>query len=195
MSTPHAKTAKVVGKDELSHLVAAKAQVHVKEADAMLDAFMETIREHIAKGRQVRLIGFGSWRLRSVAARTITSIRGGTPIHIPAGKGVGFRTGSQLAEAAKTATPAKKRPAKIRCSCDDVSVGEFHCSLCLSRGNTPRFVLRPRVHKSFSGRITIVSGGGTSPFSIPWLRGKRQTHASPDSDASPMCAGVPLNAC
>jgi len=44
MSTPHAKTAKIVGKDELSHLVAAKAQVDVKEADAMLDAFMETTR-------------------------------------------------------------------------------------------------------------------------------------------------------
>ena len=111
MPTPNAKTPTIVGKDELSHLVAAKAHVDVKEADAMLDALMETIREQVAKGRQVRLMGFGSWRLRAVSARTIKSIRGGTPIHIPAGKRVSFSTGSQLAEAAKAPAPVKKASA------------------------------------------------------------------------------------
>jgi DNA-binding protein HU-beta len=114
MPTPDAKTPKIVGKDELSHFVAAKAHVDVKEADAMLDALMETVREQVAKGRQVRLIGFGSWRLRAVAARTIKSIRGGTPIHIPAGKRVSFSAGSLLAEAAKAAAPAKKAAAPAK---------------------------------------------------------------------------------
>ncbi|MEO7022433.1 MAG: HU family DNA-binding protein [Ktedonobacteraceae bacterium] len=114
MPTPNSKTPKIVGKDELSHLVAAKAHVEVKEADAMLDALMETIQEQVAKGRQVRLIGFGSWRLRAVSARTIKSIRGGTPIHIPAGKRVSFSAGSLLAKAAKAPTPMKKAvPAKV----------------------------------------------------------------------------------
>ncbi len=108
MPTPNSKTSKIVGKDELSHLIAAKAHVEVKEADAMLDALTETIREQVAKGRQVRLIGFGSWRLRAVSARTIKSIRGGTPIHIPAGKRVSFSTGSLLAEAAKPSAATKK---------------------------------------------------------------------------------------
>lgn len=111
MPTSNSKTPKIVGKDELSHLVAAKAHVEVKEADAMLDALMETIREQVAKGRQVRLIGFGSWRLRAVSARTIKSIRGGTPIHIPAGKRVSFSAGSLLAKAAKAPAPAKKAAA------------------------------------------------------------------------------------
>jgi len=111
MPTPKSKAPKIVGKDELSHLVAAKAQVDVKEADAMLDALTETIREQVAKGCQVRLIGFGSWRLRAVSARTIKSIRGGMPIHIPAGKRVSFSTGSLLAEAAKAPAPAKKASA------------------------------------------------------------------------------------
>jgi len=114
MSISHAKSPKIVGKDELSHLVAAKAHVDVKEADAMLDALMETIREQVAKGHQVRLIGFGSWRLRSVSARTIKSIQGGVPIHIPAGKRVSFSAGSLLTAAAKAAVPAKKASASQR---------------------------------------------------------------------------------
>ena len=111
MPIPNSKTPKIVGKDELSHLVATKAHVEVKEADAMLDALMETIREQVAKGRQVRLIGFGSWKLTAVSARTIKSIRGGTPIHIPAGKRVSFSTGSLLAEAAKAPATSKKASA------------------------------------------------------------------------------------
>lgn len=114
MSMQNSKTPKIVGKDELSHLVATKAHVEVKEADAMLDALTETIRQQVAKGRQVRLIGFGSWRLRAVSARTIKSIRGGTLVHIPAGKRVSFRAGSLLAEAAKAPAPAKKASASQR---------------------------------------------------------------------------------
>lgn len=104
------KTTKIIGKEELAHLIAAKAHVALKEADAMLDALTEAVREEVAQGHQVRLIGFGSWKLTSVSARTIKSIRGGTPVHIPAGKRVSFSTGSQLAEAAKAPTPAKKTP-------------------------------------------------------------------------------------
>ena len=111
MPTTDSKSTKIVGKEELAHLIAAKAQVALKEADAMLDALTETVREEVAKGHQVRLIGFGSWKLTSVSARTIKSIRGGTPVHIPAGKRVSFSTGSLLAEAAKAPTPAKKAPA------------------------------------------------------------------------------------
>jgi DNA-binding protein HU-beta len=103
---------KIVGKEELVHLIAAKAKVGLKEADAVLDAMTETVREEVAKGHQVRLIGFGSWKLSAVAARTIKSIRGGAPVHIPAGKRVSFSAGSQLAEAAKAPAPAKKAAKK-----------------------------------------------------------------------------------
>jgi DNA-binding protein HU-beta len=103
---------KIVGKEELVHLIAAKAKVGLKEADAVLDALTETVRAEVAKGHQVRLIGFGSWKLSAVSARTIKSIRGGAPVHIPAGKRVSFSVGSQLAEAAKAPAPAKKAAKK-----------------------------------------------------------------------------------
>jgi len=104
---------KIIGKEELSHLIAARAHMELKEADKFIDALTDTVREELAKGHQVRLIGFGSWKLTSVSARTIKSIRGGAPVHLPAGKRVSFSTGSTLAEAAKPAAPAKKAsPAK-----------------------------------------------------------------------------------
>src|SRR5258708_26978194 len=111
MPTEDSKTTKIVGKEELTHLIAAKAHVDLKQADAMLDALTETVREEVSKGHQVRLMGFGSWKLSAVSARTIKSIRGGAPIHIPAGKRVSFTTGSLLAEAAKAPTRTKKAPA------------------------------------------------------------------------------------
>jgi hypothetical protein len=42
-------------------------------------------------------MGFGTWNLRSVAARKVKSIRGGTQITIPARKRVGFSVGAVLA--------------------------------------------------------------------------------------------------
>jgi DNA-binding protein HU-beta len=111
MPTEDSKTSKIVGKEELAHLIAARAQVELKQADAMLDALTETVREEVSKGHQVRLMGFGSWKLSAVSARTIKSIRGGAPLHIPAGKRVSFSTGSLLAQAAKAPARAKKAPA------------------------------------------------------------------------------------
>jgi hypothetical protein len=49
--------------------------------------------------------------LTAVSARTIKSIRGGAPIHLPASKRVSFSTGTLLAEAAKAPTSAKQAPA------------------------------------------------------------------------------------
>lgn len=95
------KNLKIIGKEDLDHLIAAKAHVPVKEADTIIEALTEVVREEVAKGHQVRLIGFGSWKLSPVSARTIKSIRGGIPVHLPAGKRVHFTAGSLLAEAAK----------------------------------------------------------------------------------------------
>jgi DNA-binding protein HU-beta len=111
MPKDDSKTTKIVGKEELTHLIAARAHVELKQADAMLDALTETVREEVSKGHQVRLMGFGSWKLSAVSARTIKSIRGGAPLHIPAGKRVSFTTGSLLAEAAKAPAPTTKAPA------------------------------------------------------------------------------------
>ncbi|GCE12925.1 HU family DNA-binding protein [Tengunoibacter tsumagoiensis] len=90
----------VVGKDELIHQVAAKAGMNLKETNKVIDAFTEVVREGVAKGYEVRLMGFGTWNLRDVAPRRVKSIRGGDQITIPARKRVGFSVGAVLSQAA-----------------------------------------------------------------------------------------------
>ena len=90
----------VVGKDELIHQIAARAGLNLKETSKVIDAFTEVVREDVARGCEVRLMGFGTWNLRSVAARRVKSIRGGKQITIPARKRVGFSVGAVLSQAA-----------------------------------------------------------------------------------------------
>jgi DNA-binding protein HU-beta len=90
----------VIGKDELIHQVAARAGLNLKETSKVIDAFTEVVREDVARGHEVRLMGFGTWNLRDVAARRVKSIRGGDPIIIPARKRVGFSVGAVLSKAA-----------------------------------------------------------------------------------------------
>src|SRR5438132_7429759 len=96
------KQSSVVGKDELIHQVAAKAGLNLKETSKVIDAFTEVVCEDVAQGHEVRLMGFGTWNLRHVAARNVKSIRGGKQITIPARKRVGFSVGAVLSQAAHT---------------------------------------------------------------------------------------------
>jgi len=95
------KGTNVVGKDELIHQIAARAGTNLTETNKVIDAFTEVVREDVAKGKEVRLMGFGTWNLRDVAARKVKSIRGGHQITIPAGKRVGFSVGAVLSQAAQ----------------------------------------------------------------------------------------------
>jgi DNA-binding protein HU-beta len=90
----------VIGKDELIHKIAAKGGMNLKDTSKVIEAFTEVVREEIARGHEVRLMGFGTWNLRDVASRQVKSIRGGKQITIPARKRVGFSVGAVLAQAA-----------------------------------------------------------------------------------------------
>ncbi len=57
-------TEQIVGKGELAHQIAARSGLSLKDAEKALDAFTEVVRENLAQGREVRLIGFGSWSPR-----------------------------------------------------------------------------------------------------------------------------------
>lgn len=91
----------VVGKDELIHQIAARAGLNLKETSKVIDAFTEVVREDVSQGHEVRLMGFGTWNLRSVAPRRVKSIRGGDQITIPARRRVGFSVGAVLSQAAQ----------------------------------------------------------------------------------------------
>ena len=107
-------TEQIVGKGELVHQIAARSGLSPKDAEKALDAFTEIVPENLARGKEVRLIGFGSWSLREIAARKVKSIRTGKDVSLPAHKRVGFSVGTTLSQAAeapkgKSSTAAKKR--------------------------------------------------------------------------------------
>lgn len=102
------KNASVIGKDELIHQIAAKAGLNLKETTKVIDAFTDVVRDDIAGGHDVRLMGFGTWSVRSVAARKVKSIRGGKQITIPARKRVGFSVGAVLSQAVTKKATAKR---------------------------------------------------------------------------------------
>ncbi len=97
----------VVGKDELIHQVAARAGMNLKDTNRVIDAFTEVVRDGVAKGHEVRLMGFGTWNLRDVAPRRVKSIRGGDQITIPARKRVGFSVGAVLSQAAQGSSTSR----------------------------------------------------------------------------------------
>src|SRR5215471_18896026 len=99
----------VVGKDELIHQVAARAGMNLKETSKVIESFTDVVREAIAQGHEVRLMGFGTWELRDVASRKVKSIRGGKQITIPARKRVGFSVGAVLAQAADPTKAAARK--------------------------------------------------------------------------------------
>jgi len=107
MTAVSTKGQTVVGKDELIHQVAARAGLNLKETSKVIEAFTDAVRENVANGHEVRLMGFGTWNLRDVASRKVKSIRGGKQITIPARKRVGFSVGAVLSQAAD---PTKASP-------------------------------------------------------------------------------------
>ena len=62
------------------------------------DGALQVVPENLARGKEVRLIGFGSWRLRAIAARKVKSIRTGKDVSLPAHKRVGFSVGATLSQ-------------------------------------------------------------------------------------------------
>jgi DNA-binding protein HU-beta len=91
---------KILGKEAIVHLVAARADVSPSDTTKVIDVLTDVIREELSKGHEVRLIGFGTWSLREIAQRRVKDIRSGNWKILPATKRVGFKVGSILSQAA-----------------------------------------------------------------------------------------------
>jgi DNA-binding protein HU-beta len=87
-------------KQELVDIIATKAQTTNKTAEAMLNAYTETIMEAMSRGLSVQLIGFGSFKVRSRAARVGRNPQTGKPIQIPAKIVPVFHPGTRMKKAA-----------------------------------------------------------------------------------------------
>ena len=85
-----------MNKSELIAEVAAKADLTKKDADAAINATIETITEVLKGGDKVQLVGFGTFEVRERSARIGRDPRTNKEIKIPASKAPAFKAGKAL---------------------------------------------------------------------------------------------------
>ena len=88
-------------KTELVAAVAAKAELSKKDAEAAVKAVIDSVTEALADGDKVALVGFGTFEVKTRAARTGKNPRTGEAISIPASKVPSFKAGAALKNAVK----------------------------------------------------------------------------------------------
>ena len=86
-------------KSDLVESVANITGVSKAEANRAVDAVFTTITDNLAKGEEVRLTGFGSFRTAKRAARQGRNPQTGETIHIPASTQAKFKAGESLKSA------------------------------------------------------------------------------------------------
>lgn len=88
-----------IGKTELQQQVAEQAGLNKAQAGRAVDAVLQAITDALSQGEEVRLTGFGNFRVTQTAARTGRNPRTGETINIAAGKRPAFSPGSRLKSA------------------------------------------------------------------------------------------------
>ncbi|MBE6141064.1 MAG: HU family DNA-binding protein [Firmicutes bacterium] len=85
-----------MNKSELVAAMAEKANVSKKAAEESLNAMLDVVKEAMAKGDKVQLVGFGSFEVRTRAARKGHNPQTKAEIKIPACKAPAFKAGKAL---------------------------------------------------------------------------------------------------
>jgi DNA-binding protein HU-beta len=92
----HAPNHGVVGKSEIQAAVAERAGLNPAQAARAVDAVLNAITNALQSGEEVRLAGFGTFRVANTAARTGRNPRTGESINIAHGKRPSFTAGTRL---------------------------------------------------------------------------------------------------
>lgn len=90
-----------MNKTELVAAVATKAELSKKNAEAAVKAVFDSVTEALADGEKVALVGFGTFDVKTRAARTGKNPRTGEAIEIAEAKVPSFKAGSALKDAVK----------------------------------------------------------------------------------------------
>ncbi len=90
-----------MNKSELIQAVADRSGLTKKDSASAVDAILDGIAENLAKGKNVQLIGFGTFEVRNRQAREGRNPATGEPIKIEASKVPAFKAGKALKEKVK----------------------------------------------------------------------------------------------
>ena len=85
-----------MNKAELVRKIAEKTGMSQAKTRKFLDTFIEVMEEELVRGGEVKLLGFGTFRVVKRKGRKGTDPRTRKPIKIPAKKVVKFRAGKRL---------------------------------------------------------------------------------------------------
>jgi DNA-binding protein HU-beta len=88
-----------VNKNDLIAVVADSAGLTKADAARAVDSVFDSISATLAKGTEVRLVGFGTFSVANRAASKGRNPRTGEPINIPASKQPKFKAGKALKDA------------------------------------------------------------------------------------------------
>lgn len=90
-----------MNKTELVAAIAAKAEVSKKDAENIVNAFIETVQNAVKADDKVQLVGFGTFESKSRAAREGKNPQTGEKITIPACKVPAFKAGKAFKDLVK----------------------------------------------------------------------------------------------
>ena len=88
-----------MNKTELVEFIATQADLSKAKAAEAVDAFVEAVTTSLKKGKDVTLVGFGTFTISKRAARTGRNPQAGATIKIAASKAPKFRPGKSLKDA------------------------------------------------------------------------------------------------
>ena len=88
-----------MNKTDLVSSVAEQAEITKKDAEKVVGAVLDSIRDALAAGDKVQLVGFGTFEVRERAARTGRNPKTGEEIKIDATKVPAFKAGKALKDA------------------------------------------------------------------------------------------------
>ena len=91
----------MANKQDLIAKVVEATGLTKKDATASVNAVFDTVKDYLAEGEKVQLIGFGNFEVRERAARQGRNPQTGETISIAASKVPAFKAGKALKEAVK----------------------------------------------------------------------------------------------
>lgn len=101
-----------MNKSELVSAIAEKTGLKKVDIEAIIAAGVDVVEETVAKGEDVALVGFGTFKLTTRAARKGINPLTKKAIDIPEKKAPVFKAGKSFKDKCEVKKPAKKAAAK-----------------------------------------------------------------------------------
>jgi DNA-binding protein HU-beta len=88
-----------VNKSEFIAAIADELKSTKAEASRSIDAVLKVVKKTLKKGQELRLVGFGTFKVAHVPAKEVRNPQNGNKIKVPASKRPKFVAGKDLKKA------------------------------------------------------------------------------------------------